>query len=257
MTVAREPFLPRPEALERAISFTYVFNVRDLGGLPTVDGRTVRRGQVFRADGAHRLQGDDLTAARALGLRTVIDLRTDDEVARGAFPHEQYPVAWHHVPVLRRMWSEDELVAGGSAADFLRDRYLDMLVHGGDSVARAVELVAGDTPALFHCAAGKDRTGVVAAVILGLLEVPHDEIAADYHASAAAMGAFVDWLTLEYPQALDAMTSQPPEYLEAPAEAMHGFLAEVDEQYGSMERLARHLGVSDTAIADLRANLLD
>lgn len=256
MTVARDPSLPRPAALDRAVTFRYVFNVRDLGGVPTLDGRTVRRGQVFRADGVHRLQGDDLIAAQALGLRTVIDLRTDDEVARGAFPHEEYPVAWHHLPVLRRIWSDDELVAGGSAADFLCDRYLDMLVHGGDSIAGAVELIAAGAPALFHCAAGKDRTGVVAAVVLGLLDVSHDEIAADYHASAAAMASFVDWLTLEFPQALDAMTSQPPEYLEAPADAMYGFLREVDEQYGSMERLARHLGVSEAAIAELRANLL-
>lgn len=239
------------------MAFQYVFNVRDLGGLPTVDGRSVRRGQVYRADGVHRLQGDDLTAAMGLGLRTVIDLRTDEEVARGRFPHEQYPVAFHHLPVLRRIWSDDDLVAGGSAAEFLRDRYLDMLVHGGDSIARAVELVAEGAPALFHCAAGKDRTGVVAAVILGLLDVPHDEIAADYHASAAAMASFVDWLTLEFPQALDAMTSQPPEYLEAPADAMYGFLAEVDDHYGSMERLARHLGVTDAAITALRANLLE
>ena len=61
---------------------------------------------------------------------------------------------------------------------------------------------------------------MVAAVVLGLLDVSHDDIAADYHASAGAMAAFVDWLTIEYPQALDAMTSQPPEYLEAPVEAM-------------------------------------
>ena len=257
MTVAREPLTPGAPALDRTVSFRYVFNVRDLGGLPTLDGRTVRRGLAFRADGVHRLGGDDLEAARALGLRTVIDLRTDNEVDRGRFPHEEYPVAWHHLPVLRRIWSDDELVAGASAAEFLRDRYLDMLVHGGDSIARAVELVAAGGPALFHCAAGKDRTGVVAAVVLGLLDVSHDDIAADYHASAAAMAAFVDWLTIEYPQALDSMTSQPPEYLEAPADAMYGFLAEVDATYGSMERLATHLGVGAASIAELRTNLLE
>jgi protein-tyrosine phosphatase len=254
VTVAREPLTPA--TADRSIRFQYVFNVRDLGGLPTFDGRTVRTGQVFRADGVHRLRGDDLEAARVLGLRTVIDLRTDQEVERGRFPHEEYSVAWHHLPVLRRIWSDDELVAGASAAEFLRDRYLDMLVHGGDSIAQAVELVAAGAPALFHCAAGKDRTGVVAAVVLGLLDVSHDDIAADYHESAIAMAAFVDWLTVEYPEALDSMTSQPPEYLEAPVDAMYGFLREIDASYGSMERLARHLGISADTIARLRTNLL-
>lgn len=254
MTVARQPLTP--DAVSRSIAFQLVFNVRDLGGLPTLDGRTVRTGQAFRADGVHRLRGEDLEAARALGLRTVVDLRTESEVGRGRFPHEEYPVAWHHLPVLRRIWSDDELVAGASAADFLRDRYLDMLVHGGHSIARAVELVASGAPTLFHCAAGKDRTGVVAAVVLGLLDVSHDDIAADYHASSMAMAAFVDWLTVEFPEALDSMTSQPPEYLEAPAEAMYGFLREVDASYGSMEQLAMHLGVGATTIAQLRTNLL-
>lgn len=257
MTVAPEPFTPDPTALDRSVEFRYVFNVRDLGGLPAADGRTVRRGLVYRADGVHRLDGDDLEAARLLGLRTVIDLRTDDEVGRGRFPADRLPVDWHHLPVLRRIWSDDDLVAGASAAEFLRDRYLDMLVHGGDAIARSVELVAQGAPTLFHCAAGKDRTGVVAAVVLGLLDVPHDAIAADYHASAGAMAAFVDWLTIEFPQALDAMTSQPPEYLEAPPEAMYGFLAEVDDRYGSMEGLADQLGISATVVDRLRVGLLE
>ena len=68
------------------------------------------------------------------------------------------------------------------------------------SIARIVELVADGTPLLFHCAAGKDRTGVVAAVLLGLAGVPHEEIAADYHATAGAMAAFVDWLTVDLPR---------------------------------------------------------
>jgi hypothetical protein len=257
VSAAPDPCTATPIAADRAVPFRLVFNVRDLGGLVTSDGRTVRRGLVFRADGVHRLDGDDLEAARAMGLRTVIDLRTEAEVGRGRFPADRYPVAWHHLPVLRRIWSDDELVAGTDAAEFLRDRYLDMLADGGPSIAAAITLVADGAPALFHCAAGKDRTGVVAAVLLGLLGVPDDDIVADYHASAAAMGAFVDWLTVEFPEALDAMTSQPPEYLEAPTEAMHGFLAEVEARHGSMEGLADHLGIAPATVARLRTVLLD
>ena len=257
MTVAPQGFSPDPTALDRSVPFRLVFNVRDLGGLPTADGRTIRRGLLYRGDGVQRLAGDDLEAARRLGLRTVIDLRTDGEVERsGSFPAAEYPVDWHSLPILQRMWSEDDLVATTGAADFLRDRYVDMLSSGGKSIARIVDLVADGHPALFHCAAGKDRTGVVAAVLLGLLGVPDDEIAADYHATAGAMAAFVDWITTEYPEALDAMTSQPPEYLEAPPEAMTGFLDAVTERHGSIGGYVRELGVADATIDRLRTALL-
>jgi len=155
------------------------------------------------------------------------------------------------------MWSEDELKATTGAVDFLRDRYLHMLREGAESIARIVELVAEPTPALFHCAAGKDRTGVVAAVLLGLLGVSAEEIATDYHATAGAVAAFVDWLTIAHPEEMDSMTSQPPEYLEAPREAMNGLLQQVDDRYGSMEGLAEHLGVAPAAVERLRATLLD
>jgi protein-tyrosine phosphatase len=249
---------PDPVQLDRRITFERVFNVRDLGGLPTQDGRRVRSGLVFRADGVNRLDGADLEVAKALGLRTVVDLRTHGEVEhRGRFPDEHIPVQWHHLPVLEQMWSERELEATDGAVAFLRDRYLDMLVEGGASIARTVELVAEEAPLLFHCSAGKDRTGVVAAVVLGLLGVGADEIADDYHLSAAAMDAFSAWVEAEYPDAVDAMSKQPKEYLEAPADAMLAFLTEVDRVHGSMEDLALQLGVAPPTIERLRATLLD
>lgn len=238
--------------------FDLVFNVRDLGGLPAAGGRTVRRGLLFRGDGVQRLAGADLDKARALGLRTVIDLRTRGEIERGGrFPVEHYPVDWHSLPIIERMWSDDDLVPSAGAADFLRDRYVDMLDEGAASLARIVELVAEGTAALFHCAAGKDRTGVTAAVLLGLLGVPPEEIAADYHATAGAMAAFVEWLMLEHPDAVDAMTSQPPEYLEAPMEAMTAFLAVVDDRYGSIEGYVVGLGVASSTVDRLRSVLID
>jgi protein-tyrosine phosphatase len=249
---------PEPTDLDRSIAFQAVFNVRDLGGLRTREGRLVRRGRAFRADGVNRLDGPDLEVARSLGLRTVVDLRTLGEVERhGRFPVEHLPVRWYHLPVLQGMWSEQELVATDGPVPFLRDRYLDMLIEGGAAITRSIELAADEAPLLFHCAAGKDRTGVVAAVLLGLLDVRHEDIADDYHLSAAAMESFVQWIRLQHPQALDAMTNQPREYLEAPAEAMLAFLEEVDRRHGSMAGLAAHLGVPDEVVHRLRASLLD
>lgn len=243
-------------AIDRVIRFQRVFNVRDLGGLPTRSGATVKRGLLYRADGVHRLDGEDLEVVAALGLRTVLDLRTEGELEHGRFPTERHPVAWHHLPVLQRIWSDDDLRVGASAAEFLRDRYLDMLDQGGGSIARALELISGGQPALFHCSAGKDRTGVLAAVILGLLDVDAEIIAQDYHLSAAAMDDMVTWLEAEFPEAKTAMNSQPREYLQAPVEAMAGFLEEVERRYGSMEGLVDALGVSEVTVSAIRDQLL-
>ena len=252
---APEAFTPDPTELERTSAFELVFNVRDLGGLPAGSG-SIRRGRLFRADGVHRLAGADLEKARGLGLRAVVDLRTSGEIERGRFPVDDHPVDWYHLPIMQRMWSEEELVATTGAVDFLRTRYLAMLDSGAASIARIIELTAQGRPLLFHCAAGKDRTGVVAAVLLGLAGVPHEEIAIDYHATAGAMAAFVDWLTVTYPDALDSMTSQPPEYLEAPIEAMATFLDEVDRRYGSMEGYVEGLGVDAATVDALRVALV-
>jgi protein-tyrosine phosphatase len=253
---ATHPTDAPPIALDRRVPFELVFNARDLGGLPTEDGLVVRRGMVFRADGVHRLSGADLDVARALGLRTVIDLRTAGEVDRGRFP-EALGVDWYHLPLIEQMWSEQGFAPIDGAVPFLRDRYLDMLVDGRSALARIVRLVGEGSPTLFHCAAGKDRTGVVAALLLGLLGVPPEVIAEDYHLSAASMQAMTEWLTATYPDAVDAMTSQPPEYLEAPVEAMLAFLEAVDDRHGSMLDLAHDLGVDDAMVATLRDALLE
>lgn len=245
--------------LDRRIVFETVFNVRDLGGLSTADGHRIRSGQVFRADGVHRLRDADVEVARGLGLRTVLDLRTDLEVEhRGRFPVDELAVDWYHLPFLTRPWSEDGLKASATTAvEFLTERYLDMLESGAGSLVRALEVIADGTPALFHCAAGKDRTGVLAAVLLGLCGVEGEVIAADYHLSSAAMADFSRWLQVEFPEAADAMSDQPREYLECPPEAMLGFLAGVAERFGSMSGLTRHLGVDDATVAQVRATLVE
>ncbi len=244
--------------LDRRISFASVFNVRDLGGLPTASGDRIRVGRVFRADGVHRLAGDDLEIARRLGLCTVIDLRTTNEIDRGPqFPVTALDIEWHHLPVIPRQWSEDSLIAAVTATEFLTERYLEMLDVGGASIARSLELIAHRGPTLFHCAAGKDRTGVVAATVLGLAGVDDEVIAADYHLSAVGMADMMEWLLREYPEARDAMTNQPREYFECPAEAMLGFLAGVRDQYGTMAELARALGVTDETVDVLRTTLVE
>ena len=169
---------------DRHIPFDTVFNFRDLGGYETADGRRIRMGRLYRADGIHRLEGDDIGRVRDLGIRCVIDLRTAGELERGRFPVDDHPVDHHHLPVISEIWPEDALVE--RAEDYLAARYIDMLTSGTDAFVGALEVMASSDnfPLVFHCAAGKDRTGIVAALLLSVLGVDDELIAADYAVTA-------------------------------------------------------------------------
>ena len=244
---------------ERHLALESIFNFRDLGGYETSDGRAVRWRRVYRADGVHRLGGDDLERVRALGIRTVLDLRTDGEVeARGRFPVDAHPVAYHHLPLLEATWDPRTLNADTPAARFLADRYLDMLVEGAAAIAAALHLLgdAGSYPLLFHCAAGKDRTGVLAATVLSLLGVADDDIARDYALSREGMGRMTTWLEENAPEAVDAMADQPAAFLSAPPAAMRLFLDSMRSRHGSMQDYAEAIGIAEDLLHRVRENLL-
>ena len=245
--------------LDRHVSFDALFNVRDLGGYATSDGRHTRWQRLYRADGLNRVQGEDLERLAALGLRTVVDLRTPNErVERGSFPVEAMPVDYHHFPVLQQTWEGQTLDATIDGADFLTARFWEMLEVGSDAIAGALRVLADERvyPAVFHCAAGKDRTGVLAALVLGLLGVPDATIAADYGLSRVGMLSMMAWIRQTRPEIADAMTDQPGPMLEAPPEAMLGLLDHLRQTHGSIEGYAWSIGLTAQVLDGLRANLL-
>jgi protein-tyrosine phosphatase len=243
----------------RHVAFEALFNVRDLGGYRTADGRTTRWQTLYRADGINRVGAADLARLAALGLRTVVDLRTMGEVEqRGRFPVDALPVDYHHLPVIRETWEKWEVADDVDPVEFLVQRYQEMLDEGASALAAALAILADPTgyPAVFHCAAGKDRTGVLAAVVLAVLGVDDDTVAADYGLSRAAMDTLVEWLRVNAPDALDAMTDQPAAFLDAPPRAMHEVLALVRAEHGSMVGYVTSIGVEATTIESLRRQLL-
>jgi hypothetical protein len=155
-------------------------------------------------------------------------------------------------------WSRESLDSDTDPATFLADRYVDMLASGRDAIARALRILGEpeSLPLVFHCAAGKDRTGVVAAILLSLLGVGDDDIATDYSLSRLGMPRFKEWVIATYPEAADAMSDQPSAFLDAPAEAMHLFLERVRTAFGSVHDYAAGLGVTDETLTAVRANLL-
>jgi protein tyrosine/serine phosphatase len=239
--------------LDRHLPFDVVFNFRDLGGYVTADGATVKWRTLFRADGVHRLSADDLAP---LAVRTVLDLRTPHELERGRFTHDS--IGYHHLPMLDETWSREAFGDDTDAVSFLADRYVEMLATGRDAIARALRILATEEclPLVFHCAAGKDRTGVVAAIVLSVLGVSDDDIADDYSLSRLGMPRFKEWIVANYPEAADAMSAQPSAFLDAPADAMHLFLERVRAEFGSMHDYVAQLEVTVETLDAVRVNLL-
>jgi protein-tyrosine phosphatase len=278
-------------------------NARDLGGLPTVDGRATRSGVLLRADNlqdltaadVHRLVGD-------VGLRTVVDLRSTGEVhlegptpLAGAVRHHQLSLIpeWDgepdpshdreeveravHQAVVHEHVDEPAVANGGvdvakalpSLSDFerrARDRkdptdlirhYVGYVEAAGTNVGRALKVLADPDsgPTLVHCAAGKDRTGVVVALALSLAGVNRDAVVADYLRSAERADQIL--------ARLQATTTYGPSLAGVPVEditprrgSMEGFLDHVDTAYGGVHGLALSLGVSEEEIARLGVRLL-
>ena len=240
----------------RHIACADAFNVRDLGGYETVDGCRVRWRVLYRADGLHRLGPASSAVLAPLGWRTVLDLRTVGEVAGGAYECAGVEVV--HLPLLRQTWDREAVQDTDDPVEFLVDRYLDMLAQGSTAIAAAVEIIASPArnPTVFHCAAGKDRTGVLAAVVLSLLGVDDVDIAEDYGLSAAAMERLDEWLR-SHPDQREEMARQPRAFLACPPQAMLTFLAHVRDRFGSVEGYVRESGVPASTVTRLRHVLLE
>lgn len=232
-------------------------NFRDLGGYPTADGRTVAWRRLFRADGLGSLSEADRQAVGQLGLATVVDLRTPEETERrGRFPVEHLPVRYHAFPLLDVMPTAEE-APSWTDPGYVTGRYLGMVRDGRAELAGAVEALAEPDalPAVFHCSAGKDRSGVLAALVLAFLGVPDEYVVSDYALSAEAMGSLFERIKAEYPAAVETVEQYAPTVLHVAPETMEDFLATLREEHGSYDALAASLGVAG-AVERLRHALL-
>jgi protein tyrosine/serine phosphatase len=242
---------------DRFVSLDGCSNFRDLGGWATRAGRRVRSGLVFRSDGLHELSTRDVAHLRErVGIRAVIDLRTPTEVE-----HETHgaliepPVRYHHVSLLPSQRAEARALAPGESFQLERF-YLGILRRAGAGIASVLELLAASAePAVFHCAAGKDRTGVIAALLLAILEVDDAQIAEDYALTRRGLSGIAKKLRRSQGYA-ELWRDLPPESLHANAETIQSWLSAVRAEWGSPADYARSAGVSAAALERLRERLL-
>lgn len=253
---------------DRHLALESVFNFRDLGGLRNRSGDRIARGVIFRSDSLHQASTLDVEALAVLGLRTVIDLRT-------GYEQDQYGIAdapaigatLVHLPLISTLWPLDGVDHDTDPVPYLVDRYHEMtdgLPAVVPLIVRSVADVDDAVPLAFHCAAGKDRTGVIAAVLLSLLDVSIDDVAHDYHLTSAAMPAMMDWRTSQRAareaagtaDAFDSMVDHPPAFVTCPPDVMTIFLAELLEQFGGADSLAESLGVGVGELERFRQRMI-
>jgi protein-tyrosine phosphatase len=239
-------------------------NARDLGGLPTVDGRVTRTGVLFRADNLQDLTREDIDDLRERGLGTVLDLRTAAEVEiLGPGPLQDTPVKHLHLDliphgfegrsVLERTIPDED--APEHAVDHL---YFDYVRDAPDQVATALRTIADPNSGavLVHCAAGKDRTGVLVALALSLVGVRRDAVVADYARTDERIEAIVGRL-LSSPLYSDHAGGRSLDSFRPHASNMERFLDRIDRDYGGVHGLAMSIGIDEETVARMSRRLLD
>jgi protein-tyrosine phosphatase len=229
--------------------FPSLLNVRDLGGYPTVDGAVTRHRSLLRADDLAQLSAAGLTALAQYGVETVLDLRWPEEIAAAPSPVPRQLPGVRYVSVsLLTDNPADWGALGGYCAKEQWKR--TVLAHLQPQLERALAVIAaaGPAPLLFHCVAGKDRTGVIAALLLALADVLPAAIAADYAASTANLQeAYLRRYGNDDPAAVI-------EAVRCPEEAVYNMLDYLDRAGGTRAYL-RGIGLTNAQIDRLRARL--
>ncbi len=227
----------------RHIELQGAFNVRDLGGYRTATGGETAWRTFLRADALHELTPVDIETLLGLGLATVIDLRSDGEIARQPSRFAAHDaVAYTHIPLFDGLAPVDAFITGTGSFS-LSARYIDAVEHCRPALAKVAHAIAGapDGVVLFNCTAGKDRTGIVAALLLSLAGVGADDIAADYALTATLARPLMDRLKMQaMTRGLDEATSG--RLLSSEDTAMRQFLRHVEDRHGGFRRYLSESG---------------
>ncbi|GAB4049733.1 tyrosine-protein phosphatase [Catellatospora paridis] len=241
--------------MDRHLAFGHLRNFRDLGGYRGFEGRTVRWGRLYRSDALSKMDDADWARFRELGVKTVIDLRYPFEIARHGRVREHDGLAYHNLSVEHRPYRQAELGPEVATGPFLAGKYAEVAQDGVVELRQALDVIvaAENAPVVFHCASGKDRTGLLAALVLTLLDVPDEVIVEDFALTELATAGLVADIT-----ALMGVAPTWPGYGRAPGEVMTLFLAWAEENHGSLRGYAeKQLGIDDAYVARLRATLLE
>lgn len=256
----------------RHIPLASIQNLRDLGGYSTTDGRTTRWRTFIRSAGMSELTNADRQEMVDYGIAAVVDLRSLQNIEDAPNPFADLTdVAYHH----HDLWGDRISDFKSATSSLTQEAKLADLYRTGfprceGIIGEIMEIMGtlaevGDHATVFHCAAGKDRTGMIAALLLGVAGVPHETIAADY----ALTATYLDdphrdhsnpdpmFIPGDPTDGSDSETQLPLYMSSCLPGTMALALEFLDKNYGGIEGYVRQIGLSDSQIQHLRAKFVE
>jgi protein-tyrosine phosphatase len=244
----------------RRLSWDACYNVRDLGGYPTSDGTQTRWRSLVRADTMCRLTADGRTALLDYGVRTVIDLRRSDELRLDPNPFAVPPgqtgaVTYLNLPLGARASIDERAAVKAASETTLEGLFCAVLDNYRRGIAAILAAIATapEGVVLFHCHAGKDRTGIVAALLLALAGVPYPTIAEDYALSAICLQPIYDEQLRQEPD--PARRERMATWMATVPETLLAILAHLDAMHGGAEAYLLKSGVTGENLEGIRQRL--
>lgn len=214
----------------RRYAINSVYNMRDLGGYPTEDGFSTKYGVIIRSDCPMSFHKNDIEQLEALNIRTVIDFRTQEEIEkRPCYFSKLAQVSYRNISFLAGSENPKEEAEVSSG-------YFNMM-EDASAIRQILGVIAeSDGNVLIHCAVGKDRTGVVSALLLKLCGVQDQDIIADYQVSHTYLKKFIDGLRKENPHWPSWVGTSKPEYMQEALEMLNA-------KYGSFDSYLNEIDV--------------
>jgi protein-tyrosine phosphatase len=249
------------ELYSRHIEIESVINFRDLGGYRNRDGHVVAWRRVFRSGDFRHITGADITRIKEeIGLRTVIDLRTAQETEiQGSGLLSEPGIRHYNIPFIGGDDSRQEQERIYRECTNMGEFYLQLVRKElfGKKIAEAIKIIAAPAnhPLVFHCAVGKDRTGILSAILLSILDVEDEIIIEDYTLSAPAIKRLLISM-VKNPTSAEFVKHVPDYFWDAAPESMEVFLSSMRREYVSIADYLITHGVKNSQIQSLKKTLL-
>lgn len=235
----------------RPIGMDSVQNLRDLGGYASTDkGKSIRWGKLFRSGRIGKMSSRDSIRLNGLGIKTIIDLRGDEEAAASPIRNEKAQVVRIPIPIKNLSNILDRITEGrvrkGDGTVFMQDLYLQYVTENKEQFSKALSILEDENnyPIVFACTFGKDRVGFLAAMLMALLDIPRETIYEDYLATN-------DYFDLQrYSSEVSKLNSDSQETLTVLLTANESFIdlafRKIEKEYGSIDKyLKNELHISE------------